>query len=211
MVIRYKMVKHFWKCIALTIAERDFNGLNKQNFLNHKSILIEWCYFCETEKKKRLDAMRKAMVTSSLFSFGTFLEHNGLFLAGSFFLIAVLHHTQGTLELSLIAKEIWLSIHLRKFGSHMALCPSTLTLFGAGISRLCKGDEESKTCSLRLCYQGGGSSPRGSQWSLSSVGLKFRLRQKTLKDIIFRMCLYLGHVFGLVFCHAPGASCLKGG
>ena len=81
------------------------------------------------------------------------------------FLIAELHRARGTLELSPIAKKIWLSIHLRKFGSHMTLCPSTRT---------------------------------GSQCSLSSVDLEFRLRQETLKDIFFRMCLSLGHVFCLL-------------
>ena len=37
-------------------------------------------------------------------------------------------------------------------------------------------------------YQGGGTSPRGSQWTFSSVDLQFRLfdlRQITLKDIFF--------------------------
>ena len=151
------MVKHFWKRIALTIAERDFNGLNKPHFLNHKSILIEWCYFCETEMKKLMQwGNSYSGHILSFFKFETFLEYNGLFLASSFFLIAELHHARGTRELSSIAKKIWLSIHLRKFGSHMTLCPSTRT---------------------------------GSQWSLSSVDLEFRLRQKTLKDIFFRMCL----------------------
>ena len=37
-------------------------------------------------------------------------------------------------------------------------------------------------------YQGGGTLPRGSQWTFSSLDLQFRLfdlRQKTLKDIFF--------------------------
>ena len=151
------MVKHFWKGIALTIAERDFNGLNKQQFLNHKSILIEWCYFCETEIKKT-DAMRKFLQWSHLLFFYIW---NISWVQRSlprrwFFLIEELRRARGTRELSPIAKKIWLSIHLRKFGSDMTQCPSTRT---------------------------------SSQWSLSSVDLEFRLRQKTLKDIFFRMCL----------------------
>ena len=56
-------------------------------------------------------------------------------------------------------------------------------------------------------YQGSGSSPRGSQWSFSSVDLEFRLfdlRQKTWRDIFLCMCFYLGHVLSRFFCHAPG-------
>ena len=40
-------------------------------------------------------------------------------------------------------------------------------------------------------YQGGGNSPRGSQWSFSSVDLEFRLfnlKQKTLKDMLLLGC-----------------------
>ena len=51
-------------------------------------------------------------------------------------------------------------------------------------------------------YQGGGSSPRGSQWSFCSVDVEFclfDLQQKTLKDMIFSMCFYLGPVFGVFF------------
>lgn len=43
-------------------------------------------------------------------------------------------------------------------------------------------------------YQGGGNSPRGSQWSFSSVDLEFRLfnlKQKTLKDMLLGCALTL--------------------
>ena len=43
-------------------------------------------------------------------------------------------------------------------------------------------------------YQGGGNSPRGSQWSFSSVDLEFRLfnlKQKTLKDMLLGCTLTL--------------------
>ena len=96
------------------------------------------------------------MVTSLFLHLKHFLSTTVSCSPVFFFLIAELHRARGTRELSPIAKKIWLSIHLRKFGSHMTLCPSTRT---------------------------------GSQWSLSSVDLEFRLRQKTLKDIFFRMCL----------------------
>ena len=96
------------------------------------------------------------MVTSSLFLHLKHFLSTTVSSSPVFFLIAELHRARGTRELSPLAKKIWLSIHLRKFVSHMTLCPSTRT---------------------------------GSQWSLSSVDLEFRLRKKTSKDIFFRMCL----------------------
>ena len=72
--------------LCLTVAERDFNGLNKQHFLNHKSILIEWCYFCQTGMKKLMQRGNSYNGhIFSFFTFETFLEYNGLFLAGVFF------------------------------------------------------------------------------------------------------------------------------
>ena len=58
--------------------------------------------------------------------------------------------------------------------------------------------------------KGDWSSPRGSQWSFSSVDLEFRLldyRQNTSNNILFRMCFYLGHVFSHVFQELK--SCLR--
>ena len=49
-----------------------------------------------------------------------------------------------------------LSNHLRKFGSQVTVCPYARTSvhsLGVVLSRLCKGDWESKTCSLCLSWQ----------------------------------------------------------
>ena len=62
-------------------------------------------------------------------------------------------------------------------------------------------------------YQGGGSSPRGSQWSFSSVALEFRwLTAKNFERYIFLACALPWSRFWSLFFHAGEflvTSCVK--
>ena len=93
----------------------------------------------------------------------------------------------------------WLSISPRKFGTHVTVCPGVrpYTLWGwyyVDSSRVTGIQDMQLPFVLAKDYQGGGNSPRGSQWSFSSVDLEFRLfnlKQKTLKDMLLGCALAL--------------------
>ena len=94
-------------------------------------------------------------------------------------------------------KKRWLSISPRKFGSHVTVCPGVrpYTLWGwylVDSARVTGIQDMQLPFVLAKDYQGRGNSPRGSQWSFSSVDLEFRLfnlRQKTLKDMFLGCAL----------------------